>query len=109
MKQEVTIDENEVNQAILDYAEKHGVKLENVATKVTVVAGRGDRGVYATIAIEPNNTVLKYNKISAEGKLTPVNTPEESLPEVRSIQDDIDEGVPVEFTQEVNDDDEIFG
>lgn len=99
MKQEVTIDENEVNQAILDYAEKHGVKLENVATKVNVVAGRGDRGVYATIAIEP--MTIKY--------IESLETPIEVSTEERSIQDDIDEGVSIEVTQEMDDDEEIFG
>jgi len=99
LKQEVTIDENEVNQAILDYAEKHGVKLENVSNKVTVVAGRGDRGVYATIAIEPNSNKAVEIK---EYYIPPVT-------EERSIQDDIDEGVPVEVIQEIDDNDEIFG
>jgi len=102
LKQEVTIDENEVNQAILDYAEKHGVKLENVTTKVTVVAGRGDRGVYATIAIEPNNPhIVAVKPIWKPSEVE--STPEESLPDVE------DEGVPEEATQEIDDEDEIFG
>ena len=56
MKQEATIDEQEVTQAILDYAEKHGVRLEGMSTKVDVVAGRAGRGVYATISLEPKQT-----------------------------------------------------
>jgi len=89
MKQEVTLTEQEVNQALLDYAANHGVRFEGMSATVAVVAGRGERGVYATIALEPESS-LKYHKISEEGKLTSVNTPEASLPELE------DEGVPVE-------------
>lgn len=102
MKQEVTLTEQEVNQALLDYAEKHGVRFEGMSATVTVVAGRGERGVYATIALEPESS-LKYHKISEDGKLTSVTTPEDSLPE------EVDEVVPVEATQEIDEDTEVFG
>jgi len=103
MKQEVTLTKQEVNQAILDYAEKHGVRLEDMTATVEVVATRGDRELFATIALEPNNAPIVAVK--------PLWKPSEveSTQEVRSIQDDIDEGVPVEDTQEIDDEDEIFG
>ena len=53
MKQEVTLIKQEVNQAILDYAEKHGVRLDDMTTSVEVIASRGDRELFATIALEP--------------------------------------------------------
>lgn len=104
MKQEVTIDENEVNQAILDYAEKHGVKLENVATKVTVVAGRGDRGVYATIAIEPSNVLLVTVNPTSTTKPVFAQTIQEVFENIEE-----DEGVPVEVEDEIDDDTVAFG
>lgn len=103
MKQEVTLTKQEVNQAILDYAEKHGVRLDDMTASVEVMATRGDRELFATIALEPNNVV------NIEKPTATVVRESYTSPEVRSIQDDIDEDVPVEVTQEIDDEDEIFG
>jgi len=101
MKQEVTLTEQEVNQALLDYAEKHGVRFEGMSAIVTVVAGRGERGVYATIALEPQTSNMPVVDLS-----------QQAFQEVRSIQDDIDEGVPVEVELEdadIDPDTQVFG
>ena len=101
MQQTVSLNKQEVNTAILEYAEKHGVRLDGMVATVEVMATRGDRELYATIALEPQkdiNAGIEKIWISVE----PVE-------EIRSIQDDIDEGVPVEATQEIDDDEEIFG
>ena len=98
MKQEVTLTEQEVNQALLDYASKHGVRFEGMTATVTVVAGRGDRGVYATIALEP-----------ASSQVLSIPKNYNNIPEDNVLSEIKDEGVPVEDTQEIDDEDEIFG
>jgi len=106
MKQEVTLTEQEVNQALLDYAEKHGVRFESMSATVTVVAGRGDRGVYATIAIEPNNIPLVKKDVSQIDEY--IKTP---IYQENTIIH-IDESVPVEVESvdaDVDDEDSIFG
>ena len=69
MKQEATIDEQEVTQAILNYAEKHGVRLEGMSAKVDVVAGRAGRGVYATISLEPTGGAGNPGNSAPKGSL----------------------------------------
>jgi hypothetical protein len=87
MKQEVSLNKQEVNQAILEYAEKHGVRLDGMDATVEVMATRGDRELFATIALEPKN-------------IKDGSKQEKVVEEVESNQEDIDEGVPVEVEPE---------
>ena len=99
MKQEVSLNKQEVNQAILEYAEKHGVRLDGMDATVEVMATRGDRELFATIALEPKN-------------IKDGSKQEKVVEEVKSIQEDIDEGVPVEvepIDANIDDEDSIFG
>lgn len=99
MKQEVSLNKQEVNQAILEYAEKHGVRLDGMDATVEVMATRGDRELFATIALEPKN-------------IKDGSKQEKVVEEVKSIQEDIDEGVPVEvepIDADIDDEDSIFG
>ena len=101
MKQEVSLNKQEVNQAILEYAEKHGVRLDGMDATVEVMATRGDRELFATIALEPERSNMPI-----------VDMLQPAFQEVRSIQDDIDEGVPVEVEPvdaDIDDEDSIFG
>lgn len=98
MKQEVSLNKQEVNQAILEYAEKHGVRLDGMDATVEVMATRGDRELFATIALEPKNIKdgSKQEKVAVEVNVEPVE----------------DEGVPVEddpLDVDVDDEDSIFG
>jgi hypothetical protein len=109
MKQEVTLTEQEVNQALLDYAAKHGVRFEGMSATVTVVAGRGERGVYATIALEPQKDV--NTGIEKIWNTTPTSfdsslITQAELDEINSLDD---EGVPIDATQEIDEDTEVFG
>jgi len=99
LKQEVSLNKQEVNTAILEYAEKHGVRLDGMDATVEVMATRGDRELFATIALEPKN-------------IKDGSKQEKVVEEVKSIQEDIDEGVPVEvepIDADIDDEDSIFG
>jgi hypothetical protein len=100
MKQVVSLTRREVNEAILDYAEKHGVRLDGMVATVDVVATRGDRELYATIELEPHKEVLHpYDKAIKD-----LQDGNFDLEEV-----DPDEGVPIVATQEIDDETEVFG
>ena len=99
MQQTVSLNKQEVNTAILEYAEKHGVRLDGMVATVEVMATRGDRELFATIALEPKNIKDGSKQLQV-------------AEEVRSIQNDIDEGVPVEaepVDADIDDEDSIFG
>lgn len=53
MQQLVTLTTQEVTEAILQYATSQGIRFEGMKTEVTLVAGRGEKGVYATIELQP--------------------------------------------------------
>lgn len=105
MKQEVTLTEHEVNRALLDYAEKHGVRFTGMSSVVTVVAGRGERGVYATIALEPTGSPIpavsesEYSQAIEElqegnfdlEEVKPNTSPQEVFEDIEEdIEEDID-------------------
>ena len=56
MQQTVTLIDQEVTEAIIDYASKHGVKFEGMKAEVSVIAGRKENGTYATIDLKPKLT-----------------------------------------------------
>lgn len=100
----IILEHEDINTALVNYVASLGIDLSGKDIVVELTAGRKENGNSA--AIEITNKKLKYNKISEEGKLTSVNTPEESLPEAE------DEGVPVEVEPvdvDVDDEDSIFG
>ena len=63
MLQVITLTEQEVTEAIIDYASKHGVKFEGMQAEVSVIAGRKENGTYATIDLKPK-LGSKYEKTS---------------------------------------------
>ena len=56
MQQTVTLNDQEVTEAIIEYASKHGVKFEGMQAEVSVIAGRKENGTYATIDLKPKPT-----------------------------------------------------
>jgi len=96
MQQTVSLNKQEVNQAILEYAEKHGVRLDGVVATVEVMATRGDRELYATIALEPHKEVS--------------DTYDQVIQDLKDGNLDLEDGgVPVELEPEIDDDLEVFG
>jgi len=98
MQQTATLNEKEIYDAIYEYASKQ-VNFLGMSHKTEVIAGRGERGLYAVITLEPKN--IKDG--SKQEKVPNIVT------EVRSIQDGIDEDVLVEIESEINDDTAVFG
>lgn len=113
MKQEVSLNKQEVNQAILEYAEKHGVRLDGMDATVEVMATRGDRELFATIALEPNNvSVFDKAFVSKDLGTSKMYVHTEIVKTLQDTQQDIDEGVPVEVEPvdaDIDDEDSIFG
>src|SRR5574343_1137229 len=69
MKQTVTLNDQEVTEAIIEYASKHGVKFEGMQAEVSVIAGRKENGTYATIDLKPKPPKLDgVNSFSNEFK-----------------------------------------
>ena len=100
MKQEVSLNKQEVNQAILEYAEKHGVRLDGMDATVEVMATRGDRELYATIALAPKKEVS-------------ANEYDQAIQDLQDGNFDLeDEGVPVEVEPEdtaIDPNTQVFG
>jgi hypothetical protein len=99
MQQTATLNEKEIYEAIFEYASKQ-VNFSGMSHKTEVIAGRGERGLYAVITLEPQASSIK--NVSQAEYVEPVQ-------DVRSIQDDIDEGVPVEIEDNIDPDTQVFG
>jgi len=82
----MTLNHEEINEAIVDWVAKQGIDLADKETTVELTAGRGTNGNSASIDIKPK-LALKYHYIDEEGILTSVNTPEESYPEPQEVGD----------------------
>lgn len=63
MLQVITLTDQEVTEAIIDYASKHGVKFEGMQADVSVIAGRKENGTYATIDLKPKQNVLPPHSV----------------------------------------------
>ena len=61
MQQTVTLTDQEVTEAIIEYVSKHGVKFEGMQAEVSVIAGRRENGTYATIDLKPKSTQINVN------------------------------------------------
>lgn len=66
MQQTVTLTDQEVTEAIIDYASKHGVKFEGMQAEVSVIAGRKENGTYATIDLKPKQETNSKPSIPKE-------------------------------------------
>ena len=96
MQQTATLNQEEIYQAIFEYASKE-VNFEGKSHKIDVVAGRGEKGLYAIITLEPHKEILTdtYSQV------------------IQDLQDgnlDLeDEGVPVEIEDnDIDPDTQVF-
>jgi hypothetical protein len=101
MQQTVTLNEQEVEQAIIEYASKHGVKFDGMTATVNIIAGRKDNGTYATIDLKPEDLSIKEQiKPLIDASILPK---EEKEVEETSLDEEEVEDI------EPEDDDELFG
>ena len=94
----IILEHEDINTALVNYVASLGIDLSGKDIVVELTAGRKENG---------NSAAIEITTKKIEGKVTPLN---KSLPEVEDeiYTEQKDEGVPVEATQEVDDDEKIF-
>ena len=105
----IILEHEDINTALVNYVASLGIDLSGKDIVVELTAGRKENGNSAAIEI---TTKKVKGKVIPLNKPTLVNTPEESLPEteVRSIQEDVDEGVFPEIEDNnIDPETELFG
>lgn len=99
MQQLVTLTTQEVTEAILQYATSQGIRFEGMKTEVTLVAGRGEKGVYATIELQPETRL--------DGSLN--SKPTITRKAIEELKDDNFDEIEEETPEsEPEDDEELF-
>jgi hypothetical protein len=103
MQQTATLNEKEIYEAIFEYASKQ-VNFSGMSHKTDVIAGRGERGLYAVITLEPQASPIKG--VSQAEYV-------EALQDLQEGNLDLeDEGVPVEVELEdtaIDPNTQVFG
>ena len=98
MQQTATLNEKEIYEAIYEYASKQ-VNFSGMSHKTEVIAGRGERGLYAIITLEPQTSNI-------------INIPKEELDQMIHEVFDApfeDEGVPVKIEEDdIDPDTQVF-
>ena len=96
----MTLNHEEINEAIVDWVAKQGIDLADKETTVELTAGRGSNGNSASIDIKP----IQYNKYSieyTESDLEPVSCEEaypQEIGDVTEVEPTIPDDTPVLHT-----------
>jgi hypothetical protein len=69
----LTLNQNEVEQAISDYVAGLGLDLSNMTPVVNIIAGRGANGTYAEVDLEPKTKPLVVTKPAEDVKAAPMS------------------------------------
>jgi len=74
---DITLNDKEIKKALVDYVQRQGLDIKKCETSVNISAGRGDKGISATIEIsEPVKTEVTEEILSRKAEIDAVDNEE---------------------------------